>query len=137
MQIILDTSVLYSLINKRDGNHKKTKDFFLHNDDACYILPSTLLTEICYLIRTKLSPYIEIKFLEEINKSFHLEILKDEDIIRIIEILKKYEDLNIGYVDASIVAIAERLRINKILTLDRKHFEVIVPRGFDNFDILI
>ncbi|MBC8390040.1 MAG: VapC toxin family PIN domain ribonuclease, partial [Actinobacteria bacterium] len=41
------------------------------------------------------------------------------------------------YVDASIVAIAERLKINKIFTLDRKHFEVVAPRGFDNFDILI
>jgi len=43
----------------------------------------------------------------------------------------------IGYVDASIVAIAERLKINKILTLDRKHFGAVAPRGFDSFDILI
>jgi len=137
LQVILDTSALYSLINRKDINHKKIKDFFLNNGEIDYILPSTLLTEICYLIRTKLSPHLEVKFLEEINKSFYLEILKNEDILRIIEILKKYDTLNIGYVDASIVAIAERLKINKILTLDRKHFKVVVPRGFDCFDILI
>ncbi len=137
MQIILETSVLYSLMDKGDKNHKLVKEFFLKSNDVYYILPSTVIPELCYIINTRLGPYFEIKLLEEINKNFHLEILKDVDIIRIIEILKKYDTLNIGYVDASIVAIAERLKINKILTLDRKHFELIVPRGFDCFDILI
>ena len=137
MQIIIDTNIIYALMDKSDKEYEKIKDFFRKNNDYLYILPSTTLIEICYLIRTKLSPHLEIKFLEEINRNFNLEPIKDLDIIRIIEILKKYDTLNIGYVDASIVAIAERLKINKILTLDRKHFEVIVPRGFDCFDILI
>jgi len=137
MQIIVATSVLYSLMNNRDKNHKLVKDFFLKNNSVYYILPSTIIPELCYLINTKLGPYFELKFLEEINQNFNLEPIKDEDIFRIIEILKKYDTLNIGYVDASIVAISERLKINKILTLDRKHFEAIAPRGFDYFDILI
>ena len=137
MQIILETSVLYSLMDKDDKNHKLVKDFFLKDNSVYYILPSTAIPELCYLINTKLGPYFEIKLIEEINKSFYLEILKNEDVLRIIEILKKYDTLNIGYVDALIAAIAKRLKINKILTLDRKHFEVIAPRGFDCFDILI
>lgn len=137
MQIILDTSILYSLMDKSDKNHKSVKEFFLNNNDVYYIIPSTIIPELCYIVNWRLGSYFEIKLLEEINKSFHLEILKDSDIVRIIEILKKYDTLNIGYVDASIVAISERLKINKILTLDKKHFELIVPRGFDRFDILI
>jgi hypothetical protein len=137
MQIILETSAIYSLIDKGDKSHNLVKDFFLKKNGFYYILPSTTIPELCYHINTRLGPYFEVKLLEEINKSFHLEILKDEDIMRIIEILKKYDKLNIGYVDASIIAIAERLKVNKILTLDRKHFEVVAPRGFDYFDILI
>jgi len=137
MQVILDTNIIFSMMDKDDREHLKIKSFFQENNDFLYILPSTTIIEICYLIRTKLSPHFEIKFLEEINQNFNLEPIRDEDILRIIEILKKYDTLNIGYVDASIVAIAERLKINKILTLDRKHFEVITPRGFDCFDILI
>ncbi|GAG72238.1 unnamed protein product [marine sediment metagenome] len=116
MQIILETSVLYSLMDKGDKNHKLVKDFFLKNNSVYYILPSTTIPELCYLINTKLGSYFEVKFLEEINQNFNLEPIKDEDIFRIIEILKKYDTLNICYVDASIVAIAERLKINKILT---------------------
>ncbi|HAJ95595.1 MAG TPA: hypothetical protein DCP02_05100 [Actinobacteria bacterium] len=137
MQVILDTNIIYSLMDKDDRQHLKIKSFFQENNDFLYILPSTTIIEICYLVRTRLSSYLEIKFLEEINQSFILEPVKDIDILRIIEILKKYNTLNIGYVDASIVAIAERLKLNKILTLDNKHFGVLAPRGFDYFDMLI
>jgi len=137
MQVILDTSIIYSLMDKDDSNHLIIKSFFQENNDFLYILPSTTIIEICYLVRTRLSPHLEIKFLEEINQNFNLAPIKDEDILRIIEILKKYNTLDIGYVDASIVAIAERLKLNKILTLDRKHFGALVPKGFDYFDILI
>ena len=90
------------------------------------------------MLNSRFGNKVELIFLEEIVRTnFQLELLKDMDIIRIIEILKKYDTLSIGYVDASIVAIAERLKINKILTLDRKHFEIVIPRGFDRFDILI
>ena len=78
------------------------------------------------MLNKKFGPVIEIKFLEEII-SVNLQI----------EILKKYKSLNIGFVDGSIVAIAERLKINQILTLDNKHFSSIIPVGFDYFKILI
>ena len=137
MQIILDTSAVIGLMDKKYKKYEYLKRIFTEKENV-YILPSTTIGEICYMLNSRFGNKIELIFLEEIIKtSFQLELLKDLDIIRIIEILKKYDTLNIGYVDASIVAIAERLKINKILTLDRKHFEVIVPRGFDCFDILI
>ena len=137
MQIILDTSAVIGLMDKKYKKHENLKTIFTEKDNL-YILPSTTIGEICYMLNSRFGSKVELIFLEEIVKtSFQLELLKDMDIIRIIEILKKYGTLNIGYVDASIVAIAERLKINKILTLDRKHFEIIIPRGFDRFDILI
>ena len=137
MQVILDSNIIYSLMDKDDSSHLKIKSFFQENNDFLYIMPSTIIIEICYLIRTRLSPHLEIKFLEEINQDFNLEPIKDTDILRIVEVLKKYDTLDIGYADASIVAIAERLKLNKILTLDKKHFRSLTPRGFDYFDILI
>ncbi|MDD5621989.1 MAG: PIN domain-containing protein [Actinomycetota bacterium] len=137
MQIILDTSAVIGLMDKKYIKHEYLKKIFMGKDNL-YILPSTTIGEICYMLNSRFGNKIELIFLQEIIKSsFQLELLKDTDILRIIEVLKKYDTLDIGYVDASIVAIAERLKINKILTLDRKHFEIIIPRGFDRFDILI
>ncbi|HJX02172.1 MAG TPA: PIN domain-containing protein [Candidatus Humimicrobiaceae bacterium] len=133
----MDTSAVIGLMDKNYKKHEYLKTIFTKKDNL-YILPSTAIGEISYMLNSRFGNKVELIFLEEIVRTnFQLELLKDMDIIRIIEILKKYDTLNIGYVDASIVAIAERLKINKILTLDRKHFEIVIPRGFDRFDILI
>ena len=102
------------------------------------IIPSPVIPEVCYMLNRRLGVNIELLFLREIIKNiFQMETLKYIDVLRAVEILEKYKDLNIGYVDASIVAVSERLKINKILTLDKKHFAAVVPKGFDSFDILI
>jgi len=50
--------------------------------------------------------------------------------------LKQYADANIGLVDASLVAVAERLGINTIITTDRRHFSLIKPAHCSAFTLL-
>jgi uncharacterized protein len=47
-----------------------------------------------------------------------------------------YADLGLGGTDASLVAIAERLNITTIATLDRRDFTVVRPRHVDAFTLL-
>jgi len=58
------------------------------------------------------------------------------DYRRVGELCAKYSDSEIGFVDASVVAIAERLSEPKIATLDRRHFSLIRPRHVDAFELL-
>jgi hypothetical protein len=55
---------------------------------------------------------------------------------RAVDLLGQYEALKIGYVDASVVAIAERFRVTKILTTDRRHFNAIRPAHCRAFELL-
>lgn len=59
-----------------------------------------------------------------------------EDYKRAAEIIRKYDDANIDFVDAIIVAIAERLNVTKILTVDCRHFDAFRPRHTAAFEIL-
>jgi len=137
LQVLIDTSAVISMVDKSHHLHEKIKELIL-TENNLYIIPSTVIVEVCQLLKYKFGSKVEIGFLNEILKTiFLMEPVKFDDIYRILEILKKYEDLNIGYVDSSIVAIAERLKINKILTLDKRHFTVVIPYGFEYFDILI
>ena len=58
------------------------------------------------------------------------------DLKRCIEWLGIFDDANIGFVDASIVAMAERLKINKILTTDRRYFSIMKPKHCKEFTLL-
>ena len=52
------------------------------------------------------------------------------------DLTERYADLGLGGTDTSVVAIAERLGIVKIATLDRRHFSVVRPSHVDAFTLL-
>lgn len=58
------------------------------------------------------------------------------DVDRMAELAERCADLGLGGTDASVVAIAERLGIDKIATLDRRHFSVVRPRHVEAFTLL-
>ncbi|HEU0304822.1 MAG TPA: hypothetical protein VFR32_09615 [Gaiellaceae bacterium] len=59
-----------------------------------------------------------------------------EDYRRTQELLRTYEDLPLDFVDASVVAIAERLEEDTIATLDRRHFSVVKPLHVEAFTLV-
>ncbi|HEY6747933.1 MAG TPA: PIN domain-containing protein [Mycobacteriales bacterium] len=50
------------------------------------------------------------------------------DCARMAELVRRYGDLPLGTTDASVVAVAERLDVTEVATLDRRHFTVVRPR---------
>jgi hypothetical protein len=65
-----------------------------------------------------------------------VEDLTIPDLRRVLELLRRYEDASLGFVDASVVAIAERLKIERILTTDRRDFSLVRPRHCKQFELL-
>lgn len=52
------------------------------------------------------------------------------------ELVERYADLHLGTTDASIIALAERLGVTEIATIDRRHFTAVRPRHVDAFTLL-
>jgi len=133
---IVDTGIIYALADKKDSWHKKSADF-VNTFKGRLIIPSTVLPEVCYLLNTFLGQHAEIAFISSlINREFSVEHFNSGDLIRCNELLTKYKDLNIGFVDASIIAISERLNVCKILTTDRRHFSVVKPMHCNSLGLL-
>ncbi|MFI2427558.1 hypothetical protein ACH5A7_26275 [Streptomyces sp. NPDC018955] len=53
--------------------------------------------------------------------------LAAQGIDRMVELVEKCAGFPLGAVDASVVAVAERLGADAIATLDRRHFGVVRP----------
>jgi len=62
--------------------------------------------------------------------------LVPEDMPRVIELVDAYADFPLGTTDASVSAIAERLTITEVATLDHRHFPNVRPRHADYLTLL-
>ena len=101
------------------------------------IVPQLVVTEVAYLLETRLGPDAEVRFLGDLAAgNLIAEPVQPADWIRIAELVAAYRDLQLGTVDASVVAAAERLRLVQIATLDRRHFTVVRPAHASAFEIV-
>jgi uncharacterized protein len=134
--ILVDTGILYAMADMDDAWHESLKTFFRNAKDVL-LVPVTVLPEVCYLLNTHLGQESERVLISAIIQGeLRVEGLKEDDFRRSLRILETYSDINIGFVDASLVAMAERLKIQRILTTDRRHFSIIRPRHCHAFELL-
>lgn len=68
--------------------------------------------------------------------NFQVADLELEDFFRVAEIAAHYADARIGFVDAAVLAIVERLGETKLATLDRRHFSLLRPRHVEALRLL-
>jgi len=92
---------------------------------------------VSYLLPTRIGPAAEQAFLGAVMAGeFSTESLEPSDVVRAAELMREYADPPLGFVDAMVAAIAERLGFREILTTDRRHFGVIRPRHTGAFVLL-
>ncbi len=136
MPVLLDSSALYALIDAVDPAHNAVREG-LAAEPGAIIVPQSALVETCYLVQTRLGDAVERAFLAGLlTSAWRIEALTDDDLRRAIEILDRYADARLGFVDASTCAIAERLGVRRIYTLDRPDFSLVRPRHVPAFEIL-
>ncbi|MEO0376914.1 MAG: twitching motility protein PilT [Cyanobacteria bacterium P01_A01_bin.17] len=92
------------------------------------------MVEVAYLIGRDVGIPTVVKFLQGISTSrFTLIEATAKDIERTADILNQYADSKVDFVDASVMAIAERLDITTVLTIDRRDFSLFRPLHCQNF----
>jgi uncharacterized protein len=96
-----------------------------------------VVSEVAYLIGTRLGPAVETRFIGDLASGvFTVEEVQPRDWLRIAELVWQYRDLPLGAVDASVVATSERLGITTVATLDHRDFRAIRPRHVPAFELL-
>ena len=112
-------------LNVRDRRHTECAQF-LPTLAGRRLLPGPVLTEVCWLLERW--PKVEAAFLDEAARgTFELTHLSPADLTRMGELVRFYADFPLGAVDASVLAVAERFGVDRVATLDRRHFSVVKP----------
>lgn len=127
MTVVVDTGPLYALVDSSDAWHERVITWWRQRTQNV-VVPAAVLPEVSYLLQTRIGPAAEQAFIQAVaDGEFTIEALEHEDIVRAAALLRDYADLPLGFVDATVVATAERLGIREILTTDRRHFSVVQP----------
>ncbi len=134
MPLLFDTGPLYALADADDAWHARVRDLLAATSDLL-LVPVTVLPEVAYLLHRRLGPRVERRFVASlVAGELAVEALAPADLARSDELLGTYPDL--GFVGATIVAIAERLRLPRIVTTDRRHFGRVRPSHVEAFELL-
>jgi predicted nucleic acid-binding protein len=100
-------------------------------------VPAPVLVELDYLAARQRDRRAVNVMLDEIRGgAYEIEDLVEADYRRVRDLLSTYADLRVGFVDAAVLAIVERLREPKLATLDHRHFSVMRPRHVESLELL-
>jgi hypothetical protein len=134
--ILIDAGPLYAMADRDDDWHSRVVEFLERSRDEL-VIPVAVLPEAAYLLATHLGSEAERQLVRSVvNGEMAVEELTPHDLRRALELLTRYEAARIGFVDATVVATAERLKITRILTTDRRDFALVRPRHCKAFALL-
>ena len=132
MAIIADTGGVLVLLDRHHPKHQAT----LESLDERLIIPSLILPEVDYL-SSRLPRGAMNSFMNSLlAKEFEYYELNLANLERAFEIMNQYADAKVGLVDAAVVAVAEALNINRILTIDQRHFSLFKPKNLKYLELL-
>jgi len=132
--ILVDRSGIIALLDQSDRHHAAAREVF---KTAALIVPATILPEVDYLSSKYVGEPVARAFLQDLTDGYFDFLPVDvSDLQQALKVMARYQGVPLGLVDASLVALAERYQIQRILTLDRRHFSLIQPETMDYLELL-
>jgi predicted nucleic acid-binding protein len=125
--IIVDTGgLLRALARTRDLQPSFPKYQTVLTAASLVIVPALVLAEVDYVLREQRAAMR--KLIAEIvdpGTRYEYEFPLPSDLVRALELDAKFKDLNLGLVDGTVAALAERRQVYRVLTTDRRDFSTI------------
>jgi uncharacterized protein len=126
VKVVADTGPLVAATNARDKAHKLSASL-VSELGRQLIIPDVVLVEVDQLLRARASKNAALAFLKAISAREHeVAFLSQGLLVRAAEIDGRFSDLDLGLVDASVMAYAERHEL-PILTFDFDDFRAAPP----------
>lgn len=135
MALVLDTGVLYGGYDRDDRDHASCRTL-IESARERRVIPAPVLVELNQLFAHRSPSTFDLVLAGVESGSYLVEALAPADHARVRALLRDYADLRVGFVDAAVLAVVERLGEPKLATLDRRHFCVMRPRHVNALELL-
>ena len=126
--ILVDTGFWLAINNTNDKHHKNAMSWLMNNQSKDYRFATTwvVMCESFFLIKNFVGYKKAVALFESYSRTeYDIYDLEKESIQRVIDLMKKYEDMDVDLADVSLVLLAEKLDTGDILTVDRNDFTAL------------
>jgi predicted nucleic acid-binding protein len=134
--IVADTSGLVALFNRAEPTHAAVAAA-VRAARAPHVVSPFVVAEVDHLVATRIGAQAAVAVLREFAGGAYVLPALDEGDLRVAaDVMERYGDQAVGVADASIVVLADRYATRRVLTLDRRHFEVVRAADGAPFELL-
>ena len=126
MLAVVDTGPLYAAVDGDDADHARCVAA-LATPRLRLVVPAMVLAEVTYLIGSRMGAEVEARFLASLV-DVDIAGPTPADLARMAELVEQYGSFPLGGTDAAVIALAERLETDLVISLDERHMRTVVPR---------
>jgi uncharacterized protein len=133
---LIDTSFLLASAVSTDANHA-IANRAIQQINETIVLPVPVLPELFYMVSVRVGYRAAVQtFHYTETAGFQIEVISLPDRIRMREIMDKYADAQLDFVDTALMALSERLKITRVYTFDRRDFSIFRPNHTTHLELL-
>lgn len=129
--IVVDAGPLIALFDRDDRHHDQAVEF-VRTSRSRLITNLPVLTEATFLLRFSVEAQRDL--LLWVHRAVEVDLGTPNDLPRIAGLLAKYRDMPADFADASLVALAERLNLSQVASVDHDFavYRAVGRRTFEN-----
>lgn len=124
--IVIDTSVVLAFMDRRDANHEPVRKWMQRQEQELATTP-LVVAELDHLVSRQGGPGAARALRADLDSGAYLVDWWPTALHETLTIAKRHESMELGLTDASLLALAGRLRTTDIATLDERHFRALKP----------
>jgi uncharacterized protein len=132
--VLVDTGPLVALLDRSDPYHLTCQETLSSLEDSL-VTVWPVVTEAMYMLRSYWQAQDALWEMID-TAAVEILVLGKNDVVRMRELMRKYRDLPMDLADAALVRVAERERLRRIFTLDRRDFQIYRPSRIGRFAVL-
>jgi predicted nucleic acid-binding protein len=124
--IVIDASVIYALLDRRDRLHEQAASWYRGVDEDLATTPM-VVAEVDHLAMTRAGARAARAFRQDVRAGAYAIEWWPEAAELAAEVADRYQDAALGMTDASLVALASRVETTRLATFDERHFRAVRP----------
>ncbi len=132
--LICDTGALIDYLVESAPDHGLFRDA-IDRARTRYV-PGLVLAEVDYFLRHERRA-MQMFMRDVVRGAFTYAPPTPDQLARAMEVDRRYADLGLGLVDASVVALAESLDVRRLATRDVRHFAAVRLRNGRSFELVV